>query len=141
MQTKFFLMQLAAALALGAAPAVAQHAGTDHGAMHGSHGSKGASTGIAEGAVSGGVRTFEVAVTENGFEPSKVKVKKGEKTRFVVTRKTDRTCATEIVIKDHGINRPLPMNEAVTVEFTPKKSGEIYYTCAMGHVRGVAFVP
>ena len=88
-----------------------------------------------------GVRTIEMKVTENGFEPSKVKVKKGEKVRFVITRLTDRTCATEIVVKDHGINQPLPLNKAVTVEFTPTKSGEVKYACGMGHITGVVFVP
>lgn len=124
---------LAAALALAASPALAQH-------DHGSHESKPAA-GIVEGKVVDGVRVVEMAVTDEGFEPSKVKVKKGEKVRLVVTRKTVRTCATEIVIKDHGVNAPLPLGKAVTVELTPRKSGEIHYACAMGHVRGILFVP
>lgn len=33
------------------------------------------------------------------------------------------------------------VDEPVTVEFTPTKSGEASYACAMGHVRGVVFVP
>ena len=82
-----------------------------------------------------------MTVTDDGFEPSKVKAKKGEKVRLIVTRKTDRTCAKEIVIKDHGINQPLPLDKAVTVEFTPAKSGEIRYACGMDHVSGVVFIP
>lgn len=95
---------------------------------------------FAEGTVKDGVRTIEMAVTDNGFEPSKVKVSKDEKVRLVVTRKTDATCATEIVIEDAGVNTPLPLGKAVAVEFTPKKSGEIRYACGMGHVSGVVFV-
>jgi plastocyanin domain-containing protein len=94
----------------------------------------------AEGTLKDGVRTVEMAVTENGFEPSKVKVNKGEKVRLLVTRKTDSTCATEIVIADQGVNAELPLGKAVAVEFTPKKSGEIRYACGMGHVSGVLFV-
>ena len=45
------------------------------------------------------------------------------------------------MIKDHGINAPLPLDKPVTVEFTPKKSGEIRYACGMNHVSGVVFVP
>ncbi len=52
--------------------------------------------------------------------------------KLVVTRKTDRTCAKEIVIKDLGINRPLPLNQPVEIIFTPKKQGQIRYACAMG---------
>jgi plastocyanin domain-containing protein len=95
---------------------------------------------IAEGTLKDGVRTIELAVTSEGFEPARVKVSKGEKVRLLVTRKTDQTCATEIVIAEHGINAPLPLGKAVAVEFTPKKSGEFKYACGMGHITGVVFV-
>lgn len=136
----------AAALALGASPALAQHGGHDHGAMHGGHGTAHgdhgkSSTTIAEGKLVKGVRTFDVAVTEDGFVPNRVKVNKGEKVRLLVTRKTDSTCAKEIVIKDFAINTPLPLNETASVEFTPARSGEIRWACGMDHVSGVAFVP
>ena len=107
MTKKTFLLSLAAVAALGAAPALAQHGGHDHGPAHSAKPNPAA--GIVEGKVVDGVRVVEMAVTDAGFEPSKVKVKKGEKVRFVVTRKTDSTCAKEIVIKDHGINQPLPL--------------------------------
>ena len=58
-----------------------------------------------------------------------------------MTRKTDRTCATDIVVSDQKINTPLPLNKQVRVDLVAKNSGEIHYACAMGHVRGVIFVP
>jgi plastocyanin domain-containing protein len=131
------LLPLAAAAALALAlPAAADQHG--HGAMHSQ---KNAHGDIAEGTVKDGVRTVEVQVTEDGFVPSKIKTNKGEKLRLVVTRKTDRTCATEIVVADHGIEQKLPLGKPVTVEFTPKKSGEIKYACGMGHITGVVFIP
>ncbi len=133
MKTKRLLLPAAAALALHAAPALAQH---DHAAMH-----MPAKAGIAEGTVQKGVRTVEMTVTEDGFVPAKIKAQKGEKLRLVVTRKTDRTCATEIVIKDHGIRTPLPLGKTVTVELTPKKSGELKYACGMDMITGIIFVP
>ena len=96
---------------------------------------------IAEGSLKGGVRVFEIAVTDAGFEPSRLKIQKGEKVRFLVTRKTDSTCAKEIVIKQHAIEKKLPLGETVTVEFTPKASGEVRYACGMDHIAGVLFVP
>ncbi len=142
MTTKSFLLPVAAAFAFAAAPALAQH---DHGSMHGSmhEGAAPASAaqGIAEGTVANGVRTVNLTVTENGFEPSKVKAKKGEKLRLVVTRKTNSTCAKQIVVKDYGIDQPLPLDKAVTVELVPAKSGEIRFACGMDHVSGVVFVP
>jgi hypothetical protein len=137
MNAKSLLLPLAAALALSASPARAQHAGHDHA----KGGAGAAAHGIVEGTVTNGVRTVELAVTDDGFVPSKVKAKKGEKVRLVVTRKTERTCAKEIVIKDHGINQPLPLDKAVAVEFTPTKSGEIRFACGMDHVSGVVFIP
>lgn len=86
-------------------------------------------------------RTIELTVTEKGFEPTPVKVKKGEPLKLVITRKTTRTCATEIVIKDYEIQTALPLDKAVTIELTPTKSGELKYGCAMGQmIHGVLLV-
>jgi len=139
MTTPRLIAAVAAALALGASPALAQHAG--HGMHADAQASAAAAHGIAEGRLENGVRVVEVAVTEDGFVPSKVKANKGEKVRFLVTRKTDSTCAKEIVIADQGVNQPLPLGKTVAVEFTPTRSGEIRYACGMNHVAGVVFVP
>jgi plastocyanin len=148
MSAKTFLLS-AAALALGATQALAQHSGHERGSTQGppeyssgaaQHGAASAHR-VVEGTVKDGIRIVEVAVTDDGFAPSKIRARKGEKVRFVVTRKTDSTCAKEIVIEDQGIDRPLPLGEAVIVEFTPTKSGEIRYACGMGHVSGIVFIP
>ena len=138
MSPKSLLLPIAAALALGAAPARAQH---DHAQMQQQADSAAAKAGIAEGTVKNGVRTVNMEVTEDGYVPAKIKALKGEKLRLVITRKTDRTCAKEIVIKEHGINKPLPLGKTVTVELTPKASGELKYACGMDMISGVIFVP
>ena len=81
-------------------------------------------------------KTIEMTVTEKGFEPAVVKVKKGEPVTLVITRKVEKTCATEIVIDDEKINTKLPLGKPVTVTFTPKKAGDIKYGCAMGKMIG-----
>ncbi|MFT3925796.1 MAG: cupredoxin domain-containing protein [Myxococcales bacterium] len=78
----------------------------------------------------------EMTVTEHGFEPQNVRVKSGEPVTLVITRKTDSTCATEIVIDEYGVNTKLPLNTAVTLSFTPKKSGMLKYGCAMQKMIG-----
>jgi plastocyanin domain-containing protein len=138
MTPKSLLLPVAAALALQTSPALA--AG-DHAAMQQKAESAAAKAGIAEGTVKNGVRTVEMQVTEDGFVPSKIKANKGEKLRLVITRKTNRTCATEIVIKEAGVNTKLPLDKTVTVEVTPKKSGELKYACGMDMITGVIFVP
>jgi len=85
-------------------------------------------------------RTIELAVTSKGFEPEKIEVKKGDPVHLVVTRKTDMTCATEIVIKDLGIKKELPLNKAVAIDFTPQKSGELRYVCGMDMIGGTLLV-
>lgn len=79
---------------------------------------------------------IEMTVTEKGFEPQNVRVKKGEPVTLIITRKTDTTCATEIIIDEHKINVKLPLNKPVTVTFTPQKSGELKYGCAMKKMIG-----
>lgn len=81
-------------------------------------------------------QTVEIKVTEKGFEPANVAVKKGQPVTLVITRTTDKTCATEIVIDDYGIKTALPLNAAVKVSFTPKKAGELKYGCAMNKMVG-----
>lgn len=146
MTNRSFLLPVAAALTLGAGTARAQHdmQHMGHDMVHTERSKPPPSknvTPIAEGTLKDGVRTVEVAVTEGGFEPSRIKANKGEKVRLVVTRKTNSTCAKEIVIEHYRIHEDLPLEKAVTVEFAPKESGEIRYACAMNHVSGVVFVP
>jgi plastocyanin domain-containing protein len=79
-------------------------------------------------------------VTGEGFVPAQVTVKANQPVKLVVTRKTARTCATEIVIKDFGINKPLPLNQPVEITFTPTKAGKFRYACGMDMITGVITV-
>ena len=81
-------------------------------------------------------RRVTLTVTRKGFEPASVRLKAGEPVKLVVTRKVERTCATEIVIKDLGINTPLPLNKTVEVRLTPGKAGTVRYACAMDMIAG-----
>jgi plastocyanin len=78
----------------------------------------------------------QMAVTDRGFEPDRVPVKKGQPVTLVITRKTDATCAKDIVIPDHGITKALPLDQPVEVTFTPEKTGELKYGCAMKQMIG-----
>ena len=80
----------------------------------------------------GSERVLELRVTEEGFVPAELKVKKGEPLLLKVTRTTDKTCANEILIEGTDLNVPLPLNQVAEVRFTPAKTGSIKYGCAMG---------
>jgi plastocyanin domain-containing protein len=83
------------------------------------------------------VQTVQIAVTSDGFVPAEVTVKHGQPVKLVVTRQVERTCATEIVMKDFGVNQPLPLHQPVTVTVTPKKAGEHRFACGMDMIAGV----
>jgi plastocyanin domain-containing protein len=85
-------------------------------------------------------RMVNIEVTSAGFVPAQVKTKANQPLRLVVTRKTDRTCPKEIVIKDFGINKPLPLNQPVEITFTPSKPGQVRYACGMDMIAGIITV-
>ena len=78
----------------------------------------------------------QVTVTEKGFEPSSVTVRANAPAKITFLRKTDKTCATEVVIPEYNIKRELPLNKPVVIEFTPKKPGEIAFACGMNMYHG-----
>ncbi len=92
-------------------------------------------------AAAGGPRVIAMEVTEKGFQPSKIALTKGAPVRFVVTRTTEATCATELLVEGTEINVKLPLNTPTNIDFTPAKSGEVHFGCAMGMmVSGVLIV-
>src|SRR4051812_44185710 len=54
-----------------------------------------------------------------------------EAARITFFRTTEKTCGTEVVFPSLNIRRPLPLNQPVVMEFTPRDSGEIGFGCGM----------
>lgn len=76
-------------------------------------------------------RVITMEVTADGFVPSNIKLKAGEPVKFVVTRQTDETCATDLLIADTDIKVALPLKTAVEIAWTPPKAGNVKFGCAM----------
>lgn len=90
---------------------------------------------------SGGVKDrVVVEVTQEGFVPKQIAAKVGRPITLVVTRKTDATCAKQIVFGDLGVEKELPMNEAVEVTVTPQRQGELRFACGMDMIAGTLLV-
>jgi plastocyanin domain-containing protein len=87
-----------------------------------------------------GGQEVAIRVTENGFEPERVTVKAGSPVTLLVTRETDQTCAKELVLPEHQIDRQLPLNQTVAITFTPTKAGELTYACGMDMLHGTVVV-
>jgi plastocyanin domain-containing protein len=79
----------------------------------------------------------KMTVTRNGYEPWKVPAKAGQRLVLEVTRTTDETCATELVIPEAGVDAKLPLGQAVRIELTPARTGDLRFSCAMRMFQGV----
>ena len=77
---------------------------------------------------------IEIKVTDAGFEPREVRVKKGEPVTLSFLRTTDRTCIKAVDIPDEKVkNFQLPLDKAVSLTITPAKAGvEPFHCTAMG---------
>jgi plastocyanin domain-containing protein len=77
-----------------------------------------------------------ISVGVNGFDPWRIEARAGKPLVLVITRTTDDTCATEIVIPDAGLKAPLPLGKPVRLELTPGKAGKLRFSCAMKMFQG-----
>jgi plastocyanin domain-containing protein len=88
----------------------------------------------------GDTRHVKVGVTEAGFEPSEIQAKTGENLVLDITRVTDETCATAIVIPDQKLKVELPLNKEVQVAVKAGKAGRIAFACPMNMITGAIVV-
>ncbi len=87
-----------------------------------------------------GSQEVRLTVTPKGFVPAVVTVRAGQPVTLLVTRRTNRTCATEFVLKPYKIDEKLPLDKTVAIRFTPKARGELDYACGMGMIHGKILV-
>ena len=89
---------------------------------------------------SSGVQEVTLEVTDAGFVPAEVTVAKDRPIRLTVTRKTDATCAREMIFKEIAVKHDLPLNQAVTVDLPAQPSGTLHYACGMDMIKGSVVV-
>jgi len=86
---------------------------------------------------------IQISVTEKGFEPESVDVSAGKPVTLVFTRKTDKTCAKEVILTmEDGkkVEKALPLDTPVELATTFPKAGKLGYACGMDMVRGTIVV-
>jgi plastocyanin domain-containing protein len=93
-----------------------------------------AESGAATAKSDKGGKKVAIKVTDDGFKPAEVKVKKGVPTTLEFTRETDATCITAIDIPAENVKEfDLPLKKTVALTITPKKAGvEKFHCSAMG---------
>lgn len=85
---------------------------------------------------SAGPREVQLAVTDRGFEPPRAEVPRGQAITLVITRKTDQTCAKEILIPALNERRALPLDQAVRIDVPNGVADTLGYVCGMHMVGG-----
>ena len=99
------------------------------------------STPTARAAPAAPARRVALKVTAEGFQPDSVPLKAGEPVTLVVTRVSDETCATDLLIDGTDIKVALPLNTPVEVAYVPARAGKVKFGCAMDMmVSGVLLV-
>lgn len=79
-------------------------------------------------------------VTSKGFEPNGIDVKPGSNLILKITRTTDETCATEILIPAKKIKTELPLNKEVVVDVGTLEKGDVGFSCGMKMIKGTVHV-
>lgn len=81
-----------------------------------------------------------VTVSDTSFDPSRLTLRVGVPARVTFTRTSEKSCATSVVFASLSIRKDLPLNQPVTIEFTPSRTGEIAFACGMNMLRGIVIV-
>ena len=84
--------------------------------------------------------TLAVTVDAAGFHPDSLHAPANLPVHLVFTRVSDEGCGQQVVFPTLDIRRDLPLNTAVSVDFTMPASGSVAFTCGMNMLRGSVVV-
>lgn len=75
-------------------------------------------------------------IVDGGYNPEVISIPINQTTKLNFIRKDPTDCLEEIVLGDFKIRKTLPLNQKVSIEITPKKTGEFMYSCGMNMYHG-----
>jgi plastocyanin domain-containing protein len=87
-----------------------------------------------------GDQTIAVVADERGFTPAAVETKTGSKLTLRFTRTTDATCADKVVFPEAGIEKDLPLKQAVDVTVPTDKARTLGFQCGMGMFKSAVII-
>ena len=76
-------------------------------------------------------QVVEMKVVDTGFEPKQIDVKPGTNVTLNITRTSDLTCSTKILVPSKKITKDLPLGKTVAVNLGVVEKGEIKFGCDM----------
>ena len=77
---------------------------------------------------------------DGGYQPEVISIPKGKITKINFLRKDPSSCLEEVILSDFKIRKHLPLNQKVTIEIKPEKSGEFKFSCGMNMFHGKVVV-
>jgi len=80
-------------------------------------------------------QVIEMRVTNSGFVPATLKIKRGVSVKWVIKGDQITGCTNKIIVPSLNISKPLKNGDNI-VEFTPTETGTIPFSCWMGMVKG-----
>jgi len=75
-------------------------------------------------------------VVDGGYSPNTISIPQGKTTEINFVRKDPSSCLEEVILSDFKIKKFLPLNQKVTIEVTPQKTGEFKFSCGMNMFHG-----
>lgn len=82
------------------------------------------------------IQKFEIFLTDRGYTPKRISVKKGTPVQLIVKNEEARGCIQAFVIPNLNVRKVVRLGEWTTINFTPQKTGKIGFTCSMGMYYG-----
>ena len=86
-----------------------------------------------------GYQEIRMTVDKSGFTPNKFVLKKGVPVHWIINGKELTSCNRAIQVPAYGLQFDVKQGEQ-TIEFTPKDSGTIRWSCWMGMIQGTFIV-
>lgn len=86
-----------------------------------------------------GVQVIRMRQDARGYSPSSFTIRKDTPVKWVITSEDSRSCSASIFSLKLNIKKYLEDGENI-IEFTPKETGKIAFSCSMGMYKGVFYV-
>jgi plastocyanin domain-containing protein len=81
----------------------------------------------------------EITVTDDGYQPARVTIPRGQPVVLVFTRRSEKTCAVDVhftLPNGAKVDERLPLGQPVEIPVEVDQPGEITYSCGMNMEHG-----
>lgn len=89
-----------------------------------------------ESVIENGVQTASIIVTNYGYNPQVISLKKDIPVRLILKTVNVQSCSRAFTIPALNIQKLLPETGETIIEFTPKNLGPLTFSCSMGMYTG-----